>query len=104
MLDGPLASHIISKFESKFENSKFARVDADTLDKLIEKTEVAKSNLTEDQEKDLTLVLEQVIEKEKYQIQFEALNEKENPVVITQPEFMRRMKEQSLTGGGGMYG
>lgn len=103
-LEGPLTSHMVSKFESKLENTTFTRVDADTIDKLIQKEEAPKSNLTEDQEKQLKVLLEGIVNKEQYQVQFEALTEKDNPVIITRPEYMRRMKEQSETGGGGMFG
>ena len=103
-LDGPLTSHIVGRFEMKLENTSFARVDADTIDKLIEKKDTPKSNLTEDQEKQLKEIIEGVVNKETYNVQFESMSEKDNPMVITRPEFMRRMKEQSETGGGGMYG
>lgn len=103
VLDSPLTSHMVSRFESKLENTQFARVDADTLDKLIKKTDEVKSNLTEDQEKQLKELVEGIVNKETYHIQFESLTEKDNPMVITRPEFMRRMKEQSETGGG-MFG
>ena len=71
---------------------------------MIQKVDAPKSNLTEDQEKELKELIEGVVEKESYSVQFESLTEKDNPMVITQPEFMRRMKEQSMTGGGGMMG
>lgn len=100
--DGPLTSHLLQQFEMKIENVRFTRVDADTLDKLIQKSEVEKHNLTEDQEKDLKEIIEAVVEKGKYTVMVENLNEKESPMMITQSEFMRRMKEQSATGGGMM--
>jgi len=103
VLDSPIASHFIQKLEGAWEKVQFARVDADTLDKLIPKTDVAESNLTEDQQKELTPIIEGVVEKEKFQISYESLHENEAPMVITEPEFMRRMKEQSQTGGG-MFG
>jgi molecular chaperone HtpG len=101
-LDGPLTAHLIQQMEMKMENLSFTRVDADTVDKLIQKAEVEKHNLTEDQEKELKEVIEGVVEKEKYKVQFENLSEKDNPMLITQSEFMRRMKEQSAVGGGMM--
>ncbi len=104
IIDGALAAHMVQKFEQSLENVTFARVDADTIDKLIQKVDAPKSNLTEDQEKELKELIEGVVEKESYSVQFESLTEKDNPMVITQPEFMRRMKEQSMTGGGGMMG
>ncbi|MGY8953202.1 MAG: molecular chaperone HtpG, partial [Flavobacteriales bacterium] len=69
-----------------------------------QKEEVEKHNLSEDQEKELIEIIESVVEKEKYSIQLENLNEKDSPMLITQSEFMRRMKEQSAVGGGGMMG
>jgi molecular chaperone HtpG len=103
-MNSPLTSHMVGRFEQKFENTSFARVDADTLDKLIKKADDIKSNLTEDQEKQLKELVEGIVNKETYHVQFESLTEKDNPMVITRPEFMRRMKEQSETGGGGMFG
>ena len=102
LLDSPLTSHYIQMLESKLENSKFVRVDADTIDKLIEKEETIESNLTEDQQKELQPVIESVVEKEKFTVQFESLTENDDPIIITQPEFMRRMKEQQQVGGGMM--
>jgi molecular chaperone HtpG len=103
-MDGPLTAHLIQQLETKLENISFTRVDADTLDKLIEKNDVEKHNLTEDQEKELKEVIEGVVEKEKYTVVVENLSEQDNPMIITQSEFMRRMKEQSAVGGGGMMG
>lgn len=100
--DGPLTAHLIQNFEMKMENIQFTRVDADTLDKLIQKAEATKHNLTEDQEKELKEIIEGVVEKEKYSVTLENLDEKDSPMMITQSEFMRRMKEQSATGGGMM--
>lgn len=102
LLDSPLSSHYIQMLESKLENCKFVRVDADTIDKLIEKDEQIESNLSEDQKKELQPVIESVIEKEKFTVQFESLTENDDPMIITQPEFMRRMKEQQQVGGGMM--
>ncbi len=100
----PLSAHIVQQLETKLENVTFSRVDADTLDKLIAKEDVAKHNLTEDQEKELKEVIEGVVDKGSYTITLENLSEKDSPMVITQSEFMRRMKEQSAVGGGGMMG
>lgn len=104
LLEGPLASHLISKLESKHTDVQFARVDADTLDKLIEKEGELDSKLTEDQEKQLAPVFEAGVETPTFNVQFAAMGEEEAPVVITQSEFMRRMKEQQMAGGGGMFG
>ena len=102
LMDSPLASHLISKLEQKFENTSFARVDADTVEKLIQKDEEIPSKLTKEDEEALKPVFENVIEKEKFTVMFESRNETEAPIVITQSEFMRRMKEQQALGGGGM--
>ena len=102
VLDGPLSSHYISKMEQDLGVS-FARVDADTLDKIIAKDEDIPSKLDKDQEESLTPLFEKVVDKEKFQIQVESLSEVEKPVLITQSEFMRRMKEQQAVGGGGMH-
>ena len=102
ILDGPLSSHYIQKIEGELEVS-FARVDADTLDKIIAKEEDIPSKLDKEQEDSLTPLFEKVVDKEKYHIQVESLSEVEKPVLITQSEFMRRMKEQQAVGGGGMH-
>jgi len=103
ILNSPLTSHFIQKLETAEEKLKFARVDSETIDKLIEKTDTPESNLTEDQINELKPVIEEVIDKEKFQVQFESLSEKDLPIIITQSEFFRRMKEQSQIGGG-MFG
>ena len=105
ILESPLTSHLIQQLESKWENTKFTRVDADTVDKLIQKDEKIESNLTEDQQKDLQPIVESVVNKEQFTVMFESLNENDEPMMITRPEFMRRMKEQQeVGGGGGMFG
>jgi molecular chaperone HtpG len=101
-LSGPLMSHVVQHIESKIEKISFSRVDADTLDKIIEKTDVAKHNLSEEQEKELKELLEKSIDKNKFTIQLENLSEKDAPMLITQSEWMRRMREQSEVGGGMM--
>ena len=104
LFDTPVSSHLVGKLEQKLEKSTFARVDGDTLDKLIKKEEVIPSNLTEDQEKELKPIMEEVVPKSQgqFNVVFESLNENEAPVTITQPEFMRRMKEMNALNGGGM--
>lgn len=99
VMDTPLTSHLLQQLEMKEEKISFTRVDADTADKLIDKGQDLKSNLSEDQEKELTQVLESLVKKEQYSIKFESLSENEQPVIITRPEFMRRMKEQQEVGG-----
>jgi molecular chaperone HtpG len=101
LLEGPLASHYITKAEQDLGVS-FARVDADTIDKIIPKDEDIPSKLSKEQEESLSPLFEKIVDKEKYVIQVESLSESEKPVLITQSEFMRRMKEQQAVGGGGM--
>ena len=111
LLDSPIVSHLIQKIEG--ENSelsdkkqpiKFARVDADSIDKLIQKEEDQISKLSDEEQEKLKGFVEAVVPKEKYTVQLEAMDSKSNPFIITQPEFMRRMKEMQQTGGGGMMG
>jgi molecular chaperone HtpG len=105
VLDGPLAPHWISKLEQTFENISFARVDADSLDKLIQKTDEIPSKLSKEDEEKLKPLFEAQVNKEKFTVQFESMSEQEAPIIITQPEFIRRMMEQQkLGGGGGFYG
>jgi molecular chaperone HtpG len=100
VMAGPLVSHITSLLESKHEKVQFTRVDADTIDKLIKKDEELPLKLDEKQQEKLRNTLESVVDKAKYQVSFESLSESDSPMIITQNEFMRRMKEQQLTGGG----
>jgi len=104
LLDSPIISHLIQKLETEGEKVKFARVDADPIDKLIQKEEDQISKLTEDDQQKLKGYIEEIVPKEKYSVQLEAMDSKSNPFIITQPEFMRRMKEMQQTGGGGMMG
>ncbi len=105
LFDSPLSPHFISKLESKLENVSFARVDSDTLDKLIKKDDEAPSLLSDKEKETLKPIFEEVINKDKFTVHFENMSEKEPPIVITQPEFIRRMMEQQkLGGGGGMFG
>ncbi len=111
LLDSPIVSHLIQKLEG--ENSelsdekqpiKFARVDSDFIENLIKKDEEQISKLSDDEKTKLKEIVEGIVPKENYTVQLEALDSKSNPFVITIPEFMRRMKEMSATGGGGMMG
>jgi molecular chaperone HtpG len=104
VFDTPLTPHYVQFLESKLENASFVRVDSDTIDKLIKKDEEVASNLSEDQEKELKDVVENLVDTKSYTVQFEAMTENDAPVIITQPEFMRRMKDQQAMGGGGMMG
>ena len=104
LLDSPIVSHLIQKLEADNDNLTFARVDADHIDKLIEKEEVQISKLSEDEQTNLKSVLEAIVPKANYTVQLEPMDSKAAPFMITQPEFMRRMKEMSASGGGGMFG
>ncbi|WMW78392.1 molecular chaperone HtpG [Flavobacterium sp. 20NA77.7] len=104
VLDSPIVSHLIQKLEADNENITFVRVDADHIDKLIQKEDEAISKLSDEEKEKLKLAIEAVIPKENYTVQMEALDSNASPFIITQPEFMRRMKEMSATGGGGMFG
>jgi molecular chaperone HtpG len=104
-LEGPLVSHLISKLESENSNVQFARVDADTIDKLIEKEEKTPSLLSEEEEKTLKEIIEKKIDDKKFNVQIESLSTSDSPFIITQSEFMRRMKEQQqLSGGMNVFG
>jgi len=103
-LDGPLAAHWISKMEQSLENVSFVRVDSDSLDKLIKKTDEIPSKLSKEDEEKLKPVFESNVVKEKFTVQFESMSDSEAPIIITQPEFIRRMMEQQRMGGGGFYG
>ena len=104
IIDGPLASHLITKLESKLNDSSFVRVDADTIDNLIKKEDDLPSKLNDEEKETLRPIYEEQINKEKFHLQFESMSEKDAPVLVTQTEFMRRMKEQEMLGGGGMFG
>lgn len=104
LLDSPIVSHLIQKLEGAKENVTFSRVDADHVDKLIKKEDQAISKLTEAEQKQLDDQLKAVIPSEKFIIQLEAMDSTATPFMITQPEFMRRMKDMQQTGGGGMFG
>ncbi|MEY3198733.1 MAG: hypothetical protein RL265_206 [Bacteroidota bacterium] len=103
-LDGPLAPHWIAKMEQSMENITFARVDSDTLDKLIQKSDEIPSKLSKEEEEKLKPVFEASVNKEKFTVQFESMSEDDAPIIITQPEFIRRMMEQQKMGGGGFMG
>jgi molecular chaperone HtpG len=104
LLDSPIVSHLIQKLESSKENIHFARVDADHIDNLINKNEDKISKLSDEEKETLKPIIENAIPKETYTVQLEAMDSNANPFIITQPEFMRRMKEMQATGGGGFMG
>ena len=102
ILDSPLTAHLVGKLEQHVEKSSFTRIDADTIDKLINKDEEIPSKLSDEEKEKLKPVIEEVVEKEKFTVQFESMNESDQPMTIVQPEFMRRMKDMQAVGGGGM--
>ena len=104
LLNSPIVSHLIQKLESDNENLTFVRVDSDHIDKLIQKDETQISKLSEEEATKLKGVLEELVSKANYTVQLEPMDSSAAPFIITQPEFMRRMKEMSQTGGGGMFG
>ncbi len=104
LLDSPIVSHLIQKLEMDNENLTFARVDADFIDNLIKKDDNTISKLSEEEQTKLKETLENIVPKQTYTIQTEALDSNAAPFMITQPEFMRRMKEMQAAGGGNMFG
>ncbi|MAZ71932.1 MAG: molecular chaperone HtpG [Flavobacteriaceae bacterium] len=104
LLDSPIISHLIQKLESEKENVTFARVDGDHIDNLIKKDEAAISKLSEEEQETLKTFLTETIPADKFTVQLEAMDSNANAFTITEPEFMRRMKEMQQTGGGGMFG
>jgi len=104
LLDSPIVSHLLQKLEGSKEKVQFVRVDADHIDNLIKKDEDKISKLSEKEKEELKPIIEEIIPKETYTVQLEAMDSKANPFIITQPEFMRRMKEMQASGGGGMMG
>ncbi|MRX38683.1 molecular chaperone HtpG [Flavobacterium sp. LC2016-23] len=103
LLDSPIISHLIQKIEGDNSDLRFVRVDSDHIDNLIKKDENTISKLSDEEKETLKTSLESYIPKA-YSVQLEAMDSQAAPFIITQPEFMRRMKEMSQSGGGGMFG
>ncbi|HEX8016410.1 MAG TPA: molecular chaperone HtpG [Flavobacterium sp.] len=103
LLDSPIISHLIQKIEGDNKDLTFVRVDSDHIDNLIKKDENTISKLSDEEKETLKTSLESYIPKA-YSVQLEAMDSQAAPFIITQPEFMRRMKEMSQSGGGGMFG
>ena len=104
-LEGPLVSHLISKLESENSDVQFTRVDADTMDKLIQKEDNTPSLLSEKEQETLKELVEKKVDDNKFSVQVESLSTDDAPFILTQSEFMRRMKEQQqLSGGMNMFG
>ena len=104
LLDSPIIAHLIQKLEGDKEKIAFSRVDGDAVENLIKKEEATVSKLSDDEKDALKPLIEAVVPGDKYTIQMEAMDSGNLPFVITQPEFMRRMKEMQQTGGGMMGG
>ena len=104
LLDSPIVPHLIQKLETSKEKISFARVDADHLNNLIKKEDAAISKLNEEEKESLKKIIEEAVNDTKFSVQIEDLESTEAPFMITQPEFMRRMKDMQATGGGGMFG
>jgi molecular chaperone HtpG len=104
LMNTPIVGHLLQKLEGNKENISFVRVDSDSIDNLIKKEDTTPSKLSEDEKTALKERLETVIPTSTYTVQMESLDSNSSPFVITEPEFMRRMKEMQQTGGGGMFG
>jgi len=102
LLDSPIISHLIQKFESKKEKIKFTRVDSDSLENIINKEENKISKLSDEEKEKLKPMIEESVSEEKYTVQLEPMDSNSLPFMLAQPEFMRRMKEMQQTGGGAM--
>ncbi len=102
LLDSPIISHLIQKLETSKENISFARVDGDAIENLIKKEEATVSKLSDEEKDKLKPMIEDVVSDSQYTVQLTAMDSNSLPFVLTQPEFMRRMKEMQQTGGGMM--
>ncbi len=102
LLDSPIISHLIQKFESKKEKVKFTRVDSDALENLINKENSKVSKLNDEEKEKLKPMIEDVVSEEKYTVKLEPMDSNSLPFMLAQPEFMRRMKDMQQTGGGAM--
>jgi molecular chaperone HtpG len=104
LLDSPIVPHLMQKLETSKEKISFARVDADHIDNLIKKEDTAISKLSDEEKEQLKTSIEGTLKDQGYTVQMEAMDSEAAPFIITEPEFMRRMKEMQQTGGGGMFG
>jgi molecular chaperone HtpG len=100
LMNTPIDNHFMQHLEMKLDKVSFKRVDADVLDKLIEKEDAAKHQLTEDETKKLKEVFEKAINNSNMKVEVESLSAEELPVTITMEEWMRRMKDMAKMGGG----
>ena len=105
LMDGVLDNHFINHLEQKLENTAFVRVDADTIENLIKKDDAETPSKLDDKQKEaIKPLFEEMVDKTKFTVEFKNMSENDLPVMITRPEFMRRMKDMSALGGSGMMG
>ena len=102
LLDSQIDGHFVNYLEQKAEKTQLKRVDSDVLDKLIQKEEDAKLELSEEESNTVKSLFENAIKKDNMQVEIAALASDEMPVTVTMDEFMRRMKDMAQNGGGGM--
>ena len=102
LMDSPLESHFINLLEQKLEKSRFVRVDSDTVEKLIPHDDSIPEKLTKEEKEKLQPIIEGEVDKQKFTVQLESLEESDAPMQVTQSEFMRRYREMAQTSGGGM--
>ena len=101
LMDCQLDSHFVQLLETKIENSRFARVDSDSIDNLIPKLDKSKPEISAEEQEDISVIFQSVLPKEAhYYVQAENLGAESSPILITQSEFMRRYREMSAMGGG----
>ena len=102
LMDSPLESHFINLLEQKLEKSRFVRVDSDTVEKLIPHDDAIPEKLSKEEKEKLQPIIEGEIDKQRFTVQLESLEESDAPMQVTQSEFMRRYREMAQTSGGGM--
>ena len=102
VMDSILDSHFVNLLERKFEQTRFVRVDSDVVEKLIPKEDSIPEKLSAEEKDKLKPIIEKEVDTKKITVLLESLEESDQPMVITQNEFMRRYKEMSMIGGGGM--
>ncbi len=100
LMDSPIDSHFVAYLEQKAEKTQLKRVDADIIDKLIQKNDARELQLSEEESKTVISLFEKAISRDNMKVEVEALGEQELPVTVTIDEFMRRMKDMAQTGGG----
>lgn len=105
IMDSVLNAHFVNLLEQKIEKTRFVRVDSDVVEKLIPHEDTIPEKLTKEEQEKLKPIIENEIDKQKFTVQMESLESDDQPMLITQSEFMRRYKEMSATSGGmGFYG